>query len=368
MSPELDLIGRVYDLLVRQSRVPGDAWKIGDASHGGSEEPGSRWGVVRDMARAASDPHTILLAPEAMTALQSMAGGAAVPMPGFALHRVRSTFVVGEVVPGSPAERAGLVPGDAVVSLGGAPVFRGMEDMLLLLGRRAGSELPVEVLRGGVQRVVRIVLGAERLPLAGWRLLPGAIGYVRLRFVTASDDPEGDGASLVERALDSFEPHAIRGLVLDLRSNPGGYGVGRVASVLTDRDPIIVYRDAAGRDEITRRAPGRARCHCPIVVLVDEQTMSSAEMITLSLQEHGVARVVGEPTAGALTVPRYVPLGEGFVLMVPDRFAVGPVTRRVLPGLRITPELVVPNRTPEDFAAGRDPQLEAALEVLERHG
>jgi carboxyl-terminal processing protease len=99
------------------------------------------------------------------------------------------------------------------------------------------------------------------------------------------------------------------------------------------------------------------------VVLVDDQTLSSAELITLALQDHGVARVVGEPTAGGLTVPRYVPL-EDHVIMTPERFAVGPRTGRTPEQYRVQPDVFVPNRTPEDFAAGNDPQLARALELL----
>jgi carboxyl-terminal processing protease len=103
-----------------------------------------------------------------------------------------------------------------------------------------------------------------------------------------------------------------------------------------------------------------------MVVLVDDQTLSSAELITLALQDHGVARVVGEPTAGGLTVPRYVPLGDGYVLMTPERMALGPATGRIPEGRRVHPDVLVRNRSPEDFASGKDPQLDRAMELLTR--
>jgi C-terminal processing protease CtpA/Prc len=91
-------------------------------------------------------------------------------------------------------------------------------------------------------------------------------------------------------------------------------------------------------------------------------------MMSLALQDHGVARVVGQPTAGGLTVPRYVPLEEGSIMMTPERFAVGPRSGRAPEGLRVQPDVVVANRTPEEYAAGRDSQLETAIELLARTG
>jgi C-terminal processing protease CtpA/Prc len=100
-----------------------------------------------------------------------------------------------------------------------------------------------------------------------------------------------------------------------------------------------------------------------LAVLVDSETNSSAEMIALSLQEHGDARVVGVETAGGLNVPARVPLASG-ILMYPASRALGPKTKRGPAGMRVRPDVIVANRTPEDFAARRDPQLEAALRLL----
>jgi C-terminal processing protease CtpA/Prc len=73
--------------------------------------------------------------------------------------------------------------------------------------------------------------------------------------------------------------------------------------------------------------------------------------------------VIGVPTAGGLTVPRYVPLADGYVLMAPDRFALGPATGKRPPGLRIHPDVVVPNRSADDLREGRDAQLDCAIHL-----
>jgi carboxyl-terminal processing protease len=247
----------------------------------------------------------------------------------------------------------------------GVAVSRGVEYIVDLMGRAEGATATLRVTRAGTPLELHLPIVTWSPPLVDSRRVATGIGYARLRFVTTSSDPERDAATLLARAISALGGHSLRGLVLDLRSNPGGYGVTRVASVLTDRQVLARYRDAEGNVEIGTRTDAVPSCSCPIVVLVDDQTLSSAELVTLALQDHGVARVVGQPSAGGLSVPRYVPLADGHVLMTPDRIAIGPRTGRVPEGLCILPDVVVPNRGPEDFAAARDLQLSRALQLLE---
>jgi carboxyl-terminal processing protease len=233
------------------------------------------------------------------------------------------------------------------------------------MNRAEGSVVPLRIDRGGEIRELAPRVTSTQIPLVESKLLAPRVGYVRLRFVTMSENPAGDSATLVRHAITELGGLTLRGLVFDLRSNPGGYGVTRVASVLTDQEVLARYRDDQGNEELAKRADIEPACQCPIVVLVDDQTLSSAEFITLALQDHGVARVVGQPTAGGLNVPRRVPLGD-HILMTPERMGVGPSTGRMPVHMRIQPDVVVRNRTPEDFAAGRDPQLDCALELLRR--
>lgn len=365
MSPEMELVQTVYRALVEESPVPADARQVSEAALSGSNgEP--PWFTLRKMAQAANDPHTMVLSGATVTAMNGVIAGQSVVMPGFTIHRTgENTFVAGDLFPGGAAEEAGMLLGDRVLSIDDVPVTRGTEDLLHVFGRPEGDEARVEIDRGGKRCVLQLRLTRWQQQMVTSRALGRGVGYVKLRFVTTSDDAACDAAALLGRAIEALSVDAPTGLILDLRSNPGGYGVTRVASVLTDGDPILIYRDRTGNEELARRSTDRAAAaDRPLAVLVDDQTLSSAEMITLALKEHRSARVIGQPTAGGLTVPRYVPLGDGYVLMVPERIAVGPRSRRSPLGLRITPDIIVPNRTAEDFALGRDPQLDAAIEQL----
>jgi carboxyl-terminal processing protease len=356
-----DVVRLAYRILVEQSRLPIDATQVRAAA---SAFAGDRWRAIFAMARAANDPHTMLLTPNAGSRMQSMVLGGAVATPGFSVHRSGDRIVVNDVYPGGPAEKAGLASGDVLLSLDGALVERGMEEILQLAGAAEGFLTRVRVERGGAMKELDVPSTPWEPPFVSSKTLSRGVGYVRLRAVSMSSRPERDAASLLRRAVSELGGSELKSLILDLRSNPGGYGVSSAASVFTDRTPLCRYRDVAGTEELVARKPEPPACACPIVVLVDDQTLSSAEMITLALQDYGAARVVGVPTAGGLTVPRYVPLADGYVLMAPDRFALGPQTGKPPPNLRIHPDVVVPNRSAEDLRAGRDAQLDRAIALV----
>ena len=106
-----------------------------------------------------------------------------------------------------------------------------------------------------------------------------------------------------------------------------------------------------------------------MVVLVNEQTISAAELLALALVELADAELVGASTAGGLNEFRQMELADGYRLVVPFRAAVGPRSREPRPGHRLEPQVRVVNARPVELAAGLDPQLETARRrVLRRAG
>lgn len=314
------------------------------------------------------DPHTWFIPARGARQLLELIRGQATTLPGFTLHRAEGQFVVGEVLSGSPAEASGLRPGDVVRSIVGKHVMTGMRDTFRISNHEEGTLVTLEVVRADEASTVELCVSSYQAPLTELRILDAATAYLRLRFVTASDQTDRDAGRLVARALASLAGSGIRNLVFDLRSNPGGYGVTGVASRFTRADPLLYYACAGGDDEPARNVGAEQVFEGRIVVLVDEQTLSSAEMIALVLRECADAKVVGQATAGGLNVPRRLMFANGDLLMVPERLALGPRSRACPPGMRLQPDVVVPNRTAGDFAAGRDPQLETAQKLLSYFG
>jgi len=339
------------------------------------------WPLLDALARATADSHTTLESRGASDAFRAVATARPAPVLGLALRRgAGEGVVVIEVVPTSDAEAAGLRPGDEILAIDGRPSTRGMADALELMGRAEGTTSRLRVRREGQSLVldlpttVGILVPGEHRVLDVSPRVGRAVGYVRLRFITSSTDPDAiDSPRIVAAAMHDFTARGLQGAVLDLRANPGGYDVGRTTSLLTSAEHVTCIRwPSATRpvdahdghdDHLEPRSAPRAPA-LPLVVLVDAQTNSAAEMLALCLQENGDAIVVGEPTAGGLSIPTRLSLGEGWTLEVPGALAIGPRTRRLPRSMRVHPDLRVPSPGADELRRGIDPPLAAALAHL----
>lgn len=320
--------------------------------------------AIDAMVRAGGVPHLMLVTPALGPGIGASGRGLPSLAPGFGMHAVPDCgFVVGDVTGGGAADRAGLRVGDVVSAIDGAPVRRPLADLLRLLGRQEGAAVALDIVRDGTPSQVVLHLAKLQLPLVDARVKDG-IGVLRIRSVTKSDQPDRDTASLVRNAVAELVAQDVSGLVVDLRSNPGGSGHPDVASVLVDGASMLVIRPPSGPEKELPRVGERAPRPAPLVVLVDDQTCSAGEMISICLREHGNATLVGRATSGGMTIPRPIPLRDGFVLMIPGALAMGPVTRTPLPAHRLDVDIEVPNRTPDDLRAGRDAQLDEALRLV----
>nr|WP_243745107.1 S41 family peptidase [Streptomyces hainanensis] len=266
------------------------------------------------------------------------------------LSTAEGRIVVGEVHPDSPAERAGIVAGDELVTIDGVPLAgRPVTDAV---GRLRGSTGPepsepgttvlLGVGRDGATRQVEV----ERARLAArpvtvTRDEPGVTRIHVSSFVEGS-------AELLRAAARSAPPED--GIVLDLRGNTGGLlaEAAAAASVFLDGGLVATY-DVRGEQNALHAERG-GDTDTPLVVLVDGGTMSSAEMLTGALQDRNRAVVVGTPTFGKGTVQLPVVQPDGSVAeLTVGRYAT-PSGRTVGSG-GIAPDLVVePGQDAEERA------------------
>jgi C-terminal processing protease CtpA/Prc len=301
------------------------------------------------MAEAAADPHAFAVDNTGMAALLAATTGLPYAQLGFTAHRSGDAWVIASVLPGSGAEKHGLVAG---AELSG-PGFDWGRAFVRHLGARDGEtvELP-----GGPA----IELTSASAPIVEHRLLPRGVGLVRIHAFTATADASRDAAALVAAALADLDRKKVTRLVLDLRENLGGNPVP-VTSLLVAGDPILwMSRPGEDPQPMARdRALAKRRRH--IAVVINEQTYSAAEMAALALRELAGARVFGQATAGALTLPAPAELPTGVLLFYPGALVLGPRSLQSPEGRRVTPDETIPNTSGADIAAGRDAQLDAAV-------
>ncbi len=214
----------------------------------------------------------------------------------------------------SPAAGAGLMRGDLIVKVGSTSLADQADDVgANLIRGPAGTAVMLTVLRGGVERVVSVERAKIVMPVALARMLDdhnARIGYLRLTGFS-----EGSGDALRAKAQTVLREGA-QALILDLRGNGGGL-ISEAINVASIFVPSGTIMSAVERNRPRRvyQAQGNAlAAHTPLVVLVDQGTASSAEIVTAALQDHGRAKIVGTHTYGKGVFQITEPLNNGGAL------------------------------------------------------
>ena len=235
-------------------------------------------------------------------------------------------------IPGTPGARAGIRPGDQFVEIGGQAAEGWDSDQAVeVLRGPAGSEVQVKVRRLGVDQPIPFTLQRERIHLKSVPFalaLERGIAYVPLQVVRETSSEE------LRTALDSLEASgSLRGVVLDLRGNPGGLleqGIA-VSDLFVPRGVDIVETRgrAPNQSETFRSGRDERYPNVPVVVMVDEYSASASEIISGALQDHDRAVVVGTPTYGKGSVQTLFRMSGGNVLRLTTARWFTPVGRSI---------------------------------------
>lgn len=347
-----------WDLVNRKHYEPktrGPAWEKAAREFApraaAAEDDAALSAVINEMFAVLRDSHTHVLTPE--QAIERKTRERA--RTGFSMARIDSTWVVTDVLPDSPAGRAGVMSGWVVVTRNGAPLgprpdFRAYE----------GEEVRW-VFLDPTDKKIELTVEARKLPTASLqvsRVLPG--GFVYLRF----DEFDTRNRRWLSERL---REHATApGVVVDLRRNPGGetFSLGIAVGEFFERgvDCGTFISRAGARKVKNSWQLGSANYRGRVVVLVDASSASASEIFAAVMQDHGRATVVGRETAGAVLASWFYRLPYGWNLQLSREDYVTPKGRRV-EGNGVKPDVLV-TRTVEDMRAGRDPDLDAALRIL----
>ncbi|MFN8636004.1 MAG: S41 family peptidase [Chloroflexota bacterium] len=313
--------------------------------------------IVDGMAKAHKEAHTYYMPPEIFS--QQMADlqnrnryvGIGISMS--------PDLIITDVFEGSPAESAGFMPGDQIVSVNGESVA-GLTpaDVSSKVRGEPNTEVTVGVKRHNVpdpivKTMTRATITFEWLRA---KILDGNIGYLQIRAFAVPD-----ALPLFNQAMDRFASANIKALVIDLRGNPGGsVATGEeIASRLIPPDkPIYREVDRRGQKTVTTDG-GYWNRDIPIAVLTNAGSGSMSEILAAALQENGIAKIIGTKTAGAVAAGVPVPLADGSGLLVTVQIITAP-SGKVINEVGLEPDQVV-DLDEAQFRAGKDNQLEAAL-------
>ncbi|SKA16833.1 S41 family peptidase [Novilysobacter spongiicola] len=263
----------------------------------------------------------------------------------------------------TPAARAGVMAGDLITGIDGEPLTETNFDSSAPLRGAPGTSVELTIVRDGVAEPLTIEVQRETIRIASVRsrLLEPGFGYVRISAFQA------DTAAEFERQLGTLAEEAggaLEGLVIDLRSNPGGLlsSAVQIADALLEDGGIVSTR---GRIPISdaefRATPGDRLDGAPVVVMVDAGSASASEVLAGALRDNERARVVGSRTFGKGSVQTLLPLDNGDSVKLTTARYYTP-SGKSIQALGITPDLVLrPAEGEEDLAEARPTYTEASL-------
>ena len=346
LPPEFARLAEVWALLLREhiDRDNIDASTISD-------------GAIRGMLAAVDDPYAAFLdrerAPLERQDIQGFFEGI-----GAEVGLRDGAITILAPMPDTPAEKAGLKPGDVILEVDGEKIeglsllevvrlIRGEKGTivrLLVRKRNSGELVEVEIERGVIQLTsVKLLMQV------------GRIGHLRLSGFTGTTNDE------LQRALERFERSRGLGMVVDLRNNPGGLvsSVVDVTSQFIDGGLVLYQIDAQGNRTEWKVESGGMALSTPVVVLVNEFSASASEVFAGAIMDYDRAPVVGTTTFGKGSVNNLWALSDGSgVNFTTARWFTPNGT--LIEGEGIDPDIVVEESEDED----EDPQLDRAIEIL----
>ncbi|MBI4462571.1 MAG: S41 family peptidase [Acidobacteria bacterium] len=266
-------------------------------------------GAIPGMLRVL-DPHSTFFDPRSFRLLREDQRGHYFGVGMQVGPRDGRTIVIAPFV-GSPAYRAGLRPGDVIVQVDDMPT-QGLTtaEVADRLKGPKGTVVRVKVLREGHDEPLDFVITRDEIPRTSveyvFELRPG-VAYVKLRDFNETTQEE------LQKALGQFDLRQLKGLLFDLRGNPGGLltqGVAVADMFLAKNQLIVSHRGRAQRDRRYYATRGNDGVQFPLVVLLDRYSASASEIVAGAIQDHDRGLIVGETSFGKALVQTVYPLSQ----------------------------------------------------------
>lgn len=315
-------------------------------------------GAIQGMLDSLGDSnHTAYLPPEVAQRTESDMEGSFEGIGAY-VGVDNGQFTIISPILGSPAEKAGVLPGDIVVEVDGEDITGQPQwEVIDKIRGPAGSTVVLTVLHPEGEDFVEIEIVRDRIDINSvlWDTIPGTdLAYLQITQFAADTNSELEIA-LKEIQEATVDGQPIRGILLDLRNNPGGFlqqALLIASNFLPENDIILWEQDADDALSDYRSAgPGLAR-DIPIVVLINEGSASAAEILAGSLQANGRARLVGQTTLGTGTVLRPFQLSDGSVVRLGVTNWLTP-DQELIKGEGIQPNITVDQSLSTEMVDGR---------------
>ncbi len=320
------------------------------------------YGAINGLTKALGDPHTIFFDPEDYKKFNQDITGSFSGI-GAEIGVRNDQLVVIAPLKNSPAEHAGLMPKDKILKIDDTVTYDlNVEEAVKLIRGKEGTKIILNILRNGWEspKDFEIVRGQIEIPTVDWSMKENKIAYVQLYNFNANTN--GVFYKAVKEIL--YREQA-KGIVLDLRNNPGGYlnvAVDLAGWFIKKGDVVAKERFADRNERVFKTYGNEALKDTPLVILINSGSASASEILAGALRVKRGIKLVGEKSFGKGTVQELQELKDNSALkitianwLLPDDSLIDKVG--------LDPDVEV-KTTEEDIKAGKDPQLDKAIEVL----
>lgn len=315
-------------------------------------------GGIEGMVNSLNDPHSTYMSAERYDQLRAHTegnfGGVGIVMTFPAGNKV----MVSSVLEDAPAKAAGILEGDEIIAVDGVPVTEYEPDEVAIHIRgKEGTTVTLTVRRAGEEdKDYEITRSTIPFKTAAGDMMPDNpdMGYIRIASFGENTAKE------FKEAYEKLESEGMKGLIIDLRSDPGGLVTTCVdiANMVVPKGEIVSVIDREGNKEVYESALEESKY--PIVVLIDENSASASEILAGALQDTGAATIVGVKSYGKGSVQMVIPMLSGDAMKITIAKYYIP-SGRCIDGIGIEPDVEVA----ADWSQGVDVQLKKAVEVLQ---
>ncbi len=353
------------------------AWNLINEHYGGDipDAQDRVWGAISGMVASVGDPYTVFFPPAESEKFNEDISGQFQGV-GMEIGIRENVLTVIAPLKNTPAERSGMRSGDLILAIDETQTDdMSVDDAVSLIRGPEGTNVVLTVLHEGDTETkdITITRAVINIPTIDTEIRDGATGAVKDTagpedvFVISLYNFSAQSANMFRDALDTFIDSGSHTLILDLRGNPGGYLEAAVdmASWFLPSGKVIVsesYDDDTEENIHRSKGYNIFTDYFSMVILTNGGSASASEILAGALSEHGIATLIGTTTFGKGSVQELIPVTDDTSIKITVAKWLTPDGNSISDG-GITPDIEV-DMTYDDVVAGRDPQMDAAIEFL----
>ena len=324
-------------------------------------------GQIKGMVEALEDPYSVYMTQDEFTSFAQQTAGVYGGIGVIVTPGEDDLITIVSPIEDTPGERAGLKTGDKIIKVDGVEFYaKNMDEAVKVMKGKPNTNVTLTIMRkdkDDKNQVIDIDITREEIRLVTVKsdVVDGDIGYIK---ITSFDEITYED---FKTHLTSLEKQNVKGLVLDLRNNPGGLLniCAEIADELLGEGDIVYTQTKSGEKDYIKS--GKGQTSLPLVMLVNEGSASASEILAGAIKDHKRGELIGTTTFGKGVVQRIKDLsdGSGIKLTVSEYFTPNGIN---IHGIGIEPDIVLElNEDVENIGVeylNEDNQLQKALEVL----